>query len=158
MSARIRSTQDFWTGVVFSAFGVITAVLSAGYPLGRASRMGPGYFPMLLGVILTLIGISILARSFASREGGHVGRLHIWPLVRLLLSIVAFGLLLNPLGLIVAAFATVFIAAWAGPEFKPGEAIVTAIVLSLGSWIVFVVALKQTMPLWPKPLASFLGL
>jgi Tripartite tricarboxylate transporter TctB family len=158
MDAQIRSSQDFWTGVVFTAFGTITAVLSAGYPLGSASRMGPGYFPMLLGVILALIGISILVRSFTSGEGGHVGRLHIWPLVRLLLSIVAFGLLLNPLGLIVAAFVTVLIAAWAGPEFKPGEAILTALVLSLGSWIVFVVALKQTMPLWPEPLVGFLGL
>jgi len=158
MDARIRSTQDFWTGVVFAAFGTITAVLSAGYPLGSASRMGPGYFPMLLGIILALIGIAILVRSLTSEEGGHVSRLHMWPLVRLLLSIVAFGLLLNPLGLIVAAFVAVLIAAWAGPEFRPGEATVTALVLALGSWIVFVVALKQTMPLWPVQLASFLGL
>jgi len=99
-----------------------------------------------------------LVRSLTSEEGGHVSRLHMWPLLRLLLSIVAFGLLLNPLGLIVAAFVAVLIAAWAGPEFRPGEAIVTALVLALGSWIVFVVALKQTMPLWPVQLASFLGL
>jgi len=158
MDKRIRSTQDFWTGGVFAAFGMITAVLSAGYPLGSASRMGPGYFPMLLGIILALIGIAILVRSLTSEEGGHVSRLHMWPLLRLLLSIVAFGLLLNPLGLIVAAFVAVLIAAWAGPEFRPGEAIVTALVLALGSWIVFVVALKQTMPLWPVQLASFLGL
>ena len=70
----------------------------------------------------------------------------------------AFGLLLPSCGLFVAAFVTVLLAAWAGPEFNLGEGIVTAAVLSASSWLVFVYALKQTMPVWPRPIADLVGL
>ena len=150
MRLRIKSSQDFWTGLAFIAFGATTATLSSAYPLGAVSRMGPGYFPMLLGILLAGIGIVVMLRSLASAAGGTIGRIDLWLVLRLLSSVAAFGLLLNPLGLLTAAFVTIFVAAWAGPEFRILEGIIAAVVLSVMSWLVFVLGLKQTIPVWPS--------
>jgi hypothetical protein len=158
MREKIRSTQDFWTGVAFVVFGVGTAILARKYQMGTTSRMGPGYFPSMLGIILACIGMFILVRSFLSAAGGQIDTIRLALLGRLLLSVLAFGLLLPWFGLFVAAFVTVMLAAWAGPEFNLGEGIVTAAVLSVSSWLVFVYALKQTMPVWPRPIADLVGL
>ena len=158
MSKAIKSTQDLWTGIAFVVFGGLTAIGSQSYPLGTTSRMGPGYFPMMLGIILASIGAYLVLRSLRSVEGGQVGTIKLWLLFRLLLSVAAFGLLLNPLGLIVTAFVAMLIAAWAGPEFKLGEAVMLAAGLSIASWLLFVYALKQTMPVLPAILANALGL
>jgi hypothetical protein len=149
MGLRVKSSQDFWTGLGFVVFGAATAILSTKYPLGTTSRMGPGYFPLLLGVLLTGLGVIIVTRSLASEAGGNVGRIHIWLALRLLLSIAAFAVLLNPFGLFVASFVAVLVAAWAGPEFRLLEGIVIAAGLSLASWLIFVLGLKQPIPVWP---------
>ena len=158
MKTKIKSTQDFWTGLFFVVFGLVTVGLSRKYNLGTTARMGPGYFPTLLGVVLAGIGAISIIRSFFSPDGGQIAPFNLGLLARLLLSIVAFGLLLNPLGLFIAAFVAVFVASWAGPEFNLGEGLVVAAVLSASSWLVFVYALRQTMPVWPAALAPYLGL
>lgn len=158
MNNKIKSTQDFWTGLFFLVFGMATVVLSRKYNLGTTARMGPGYFPTMLGVIMAGIGAFVFGRSFLSPAGGQITPLNVGLLSRLLLSIVAFGFLLNPMGLFVAAFVTIVISSWAGPEFNLGEGIVLALALTASSWLVFVYALKQTMPVWPKFLAPFVGL
>ena len=155
---KIRSSQDFWTGIAFLVFGIATAVLSRKYQMGTAARMGPGYFPSMLGLILAGIGVFVLVRAFTSDKGGQIQTIRMGLLGRLLLSVLAFGLLLPSCGLFVAAFVTVLLAAWAGPEFDLGEGIVTASVLSASSWLIFVYALKQTMPVWPRPIADLVGL
>jgi Tripartite tricarboxylate transporter TctB family len=153
MKVRIKSSQDFWSGFAFLAFGLLTAILSRSYPLGSASRMGAGYFPTMLGLLLAGIGIVVLLRAVASEGGGKVGHVDLWLVVRLLLSVAAFGAFLHPLGLVGAAFVTVLVAARAGPDFRLVEAIFAAVLLAVASWLVFVVALKQTMPVWPAGLA-----
>jgi putative tricarboxylic transport membrane protein len=150
MRLRIKSSQDFWSGLAFIAFGAATAILSTSYPLGVASRMGPGYFPMLLGVLLAGIGVAVALRSVTSAAGGNIGRIDVWLMLRLLLSLVTFGVLLYPVGLLGAAFVTILVAAWAGPEFRILEGIVSAVVLSVMSWLVFVLGLKQTIPVLPS--------
>ena len=149
MPGRKVRNQDFWSGIVFTGFGVATMVLSAAYPLGTASRMGPGYFPMLLGGALAAIGLVLLVASTRG-EGRPVERLNLPVLARLLLSLVAFAVLLQPMGLLITGFVTVLLAAWAGPHFRLGEAVLAALALTVGSALVFVVALKQTLPLWPS--------
>jgi Tripartite tricarboxylate transporter TctB family len=158
VSRAIKSTQDFWTGFAFLAFGGLTAIGSLSYPLGTTARMGPGYFPMMLGILLAAIGAIILFRSFRSEAGGQVARINLLLVFRLLLAVAAFGFLLNSLGMILTAFIVIFLAAWAGPEFELGEALVLAAVLSMAAWLIFVYALKQTMPVWPAPLAAYLGM
>ena len=153
MKLGIKSSQDFWSGLTFITFGLLTTILSRAYPMGSASRMGPAYFPTMLGVLLAGIGVIVVLRTVTSGAGGNIARIDVWLVVRLLVSIVAFGVLLHPLGLLGAAFMTVLVAAWAGPEFRILEAIIAATLLAIMSWLVFVLGLKQTIPVWPSWLA-----
>ena len=154
MALRIKSSQDFWTGCAFVAFGAGTMVLAQAYPLGSAARMGPGYFPTALGGMLAVVGIAVLVKSLASDDGGNVARVHVWLLARVLIAVAAFALLLNPLGLVATAAVVVILASWAGHEFRMGEALLTAVVLALLSYLLFVRSLGQTMPVWPWFLAA----
>jgi putative tricarboxylic transport membrane protein len=150
MALRVKSSQDFWSGFAFAVFGAATAILSTEYPLGTTSRMGPGYFPLALGILLAGLGVFLVARAMIYERGGDVGRIDLLLALRLLLAIAAFGALLDPLGLLATAFVAVLVAAWAGPEFKLIEGVVTGVVLSLASWLIFVVGLRQTIPVWPS--------
>src|SRR5205085_8179104 len=77
---RIRAPKDFWSGVMFCSFAAVAILAARGYSLGTTGRMGPGYFPLLLGFVLGALGVVLIARSFAL-EGEHVARLHILPLL-----------------------------------------------------------------------------
>lgn len=154
MALRIKSGQDFWTGCAFLAFGAGTVVLAQAHALGSAARMGPGYFPTALGALLATIGIVILIKSLTTADGGSVERIHLWLLLRVLLAVAAFALLLNPLGLVLTAIVVVVLAAWAGHEFRPGEALLNAVVLAALSYLLFIWGLNQTMPVWPWFLAA----
>src|SRR5262245_1290309 len=151
MPSRLLHSQEFWSGCAFTAFGAITVVLAQSHPLGTAARMGPGYFPTVLGVLLAGIGAVMLVKSVvvAVANGNGIGRIDIWLLLRVLLAVAAFGLLLNPLGLVLTAFIVVVVASWAGHEFQLGEALLNAVVLALLSYALFIRALGQTMPVWP---------
>ena len=154
MALRIKSSQDFWTGCAFVAFGVATVVLARDYPLGSAARMGPGYFPSVLGALLASIGLLVLLKSLTSTGGGQVGNVHPWLLLRLLLAVAAFALLLNPLGLVLTTVIVVMLAAWAGHEFRLGEALLNAAALALLSYLLFVWGLNQPIPVWPRFLTA----
>jgi hypothetical protein len=124
------------------------------YPIGTAARMGPAYFPTVLGLLLTAIGIVILVKSIVTVDGEEVARIDLGLLFRVLLSVAAFAVLLYPLGLVASAVVVVMLAARAGHEFRLGEALASAVVLALGSYLLFVKALGQTMPVWPWFLAG----
>ena len=96
----------------------------------------------------------VLLKSLTSADGGQVARIDLWLLARVLLSVAAFAVLLNPLGLVATAVVVVMLAAWAGHEFRLREALASALVLALGSYLLFVRALGQTMPVWPWFLAG----
>ena len=149
MALRIKSSQDLWTGCVFMAFGGGTVALAQGYPLGSAARMGPAYFPTVLGALLAAIGLVMLVKSLGSADGGNVDRVQVWLLLRVLLAVAAFAVLLQPLGLVLTAIVVVVLAASAGHEFRLGEALINALILALVSYALFVWGLNQTMPVWP---------
>jgi Tripartite tricarboxylate transporter TctB family len=151
MASRLFKSQDFCSGCAFTAFGVVTVVLAQSHALGTAARMGPGYFPTVLGVLLSGIGVVMLVRSVvaAVADGEAIGRIDVWLLARLLLAVAAFALLLNPLGLVLTAIIVVVVASWAGHEFRLGEALINAGTLALLSYLMFIRALGQTMPVWP---------
>ena len=154
MALHIKSSQDFWTGCAFVAFGAATVALARDYPLGTAARMGPAYFPTALGGLLAGIGLLILLKSLVSSEGGNVARVHPWLLVRVVVAVAAFALLLDPLGLVATSVIVVMLAASAGHEFRFGEALVNALVLATLSYLLFVWGLNQTIPVWPRFLVS----
>jgi hypothetical protein len=118
------------------------------YAMGSALRMGPGYFPTVLGGLLVLLGAGILIKALAL-DGPKVAAFHFRPLLLVALAVVAYGYLMQPGGLAVATAAAVFIGALAGNEFKWKEVLVVAAVLVVFSWLVFVKGLTLPFPLCP---------
>jgi hypothetical protein len=147
---RIRHPKDFLTGIMFLLFGAAAMVFSTEYPIGSAARMGPGYFPFVLGGVLGLLGVVLLAHSLLRATGTHD-----WPVLRflpvtlVLSSVILFGLLLRPLGLGGATLVLVLICSRASSEFRWKEAVLNAGVLTLIVLVVFVYFLEFPVPIWP---------
>jgi hypothetical protein len=149
---RIKSPKDFWAGLMFISFGLFFMIGAGNYELGSAARMGPGYFPTMLGGGLAVIGGGVFLRSLVV-SGGKVTAIPVRLLFFITVAVLLFGYLLKPIGLVLAMALLVVISAFAGHEFKWREAPVLALVLILLSVLVFVKGLGQPFPLWPK----FLG-
>jgi len=146
---KIKSQRDFWAGLMFIAFGLFfLGWAQMNYQMGSAVRMGPGYFPSVLGGLLALLGLLVLIDSFAE-EGPEVSKFHFRPLVLILASCLAFGYFLKPLGLVGASILLVFIGAYGGHEFKWKEVSILAAVLVVFSVLVFVKGLTLPFPIWP---------
>jgi Tripartite tricarboxylate transporter TctB family len=146
----IKSPKDFWAGVMFIAFGGgMAAIALNNYQMGSAVRMGPAYFPSVLGGILAVLGLVLLARSFALK-GEKVPKIHFRPLVLLLVAVLAFGYFLKPLGLVGAIALLVFIGAFGGHEFKWKEVTILYVVMFIFSVLVFVKGLTLPFPVCPS--------
>lgn len=146
---KIRGQKDFWAGLMFMAFGLfflIWALLN--YQMGSAVRMGPAYFPSVLGGLLAVIGLFVLIDSFVE-IGPKVARFHFRPLVMILLACLAFAYTLKPFGLVGATALVVFISALGGHEFKFKEVAILYVVLVIFSVLVFVKGLTLPFPIWP---------
>ena len=150
---RMKSPRDFWAGVMFVGFGSFFAVWAAThYRMGTALRMGPAYFPTVLGALLALLGVVVLIQSFAI-QGPKVPPFVLRPLLLILVGCVAFAYLMRPLGIVLATGALVFISALGGHEFKVKEVAILYVVLIVFSVLVFVNALTLPFPLWPEALS-----
>jgi len=157
---RIKSQRDFFAGLMFSAVGVAFAWGATHYSIGSGARMGPGYFPLMLGILLAVLGLIIVfgALVVETEDGEPVGRIAWKPLGFIIGSNILFGILLAGLpsvgipafGLIVAIYGLTFVAAMAGDEFKAKEVAILATILALGSYLAFVVLLKLQFPVWPS--------
>jgi hypothetical protein len=161
---KIKSQQDWWAGWMFIAFGLFFIVfalgtpefidriaggkLIAGYQMGSSVRMGPAYFPVVLGGLLAFLGLLVLFDSIVE-EGPGVAKFHFRPLIFIAISSLAFAYLLKPLGLPLAGIALVFISAYGGHEFKWKEVAIMSVVLVIGSVLVFVKGLALPFPICP---------
>jgi hypothetical protein len=151
----IRNTKDFYAGLVFLFFGIAAMVLAASYQIGTAAKMGPGYFSFTLGSVLTVIGLVISLRSLSRGEGLRKALSYrVKPVILVLSSVILFGLLLRPLGLLLSTFILVFVSSMASYEFKKKEAILNAFVLLAIVLIIFIYFLKFQIPIWPSFLAG----
>lgn len=149
---KLKNAKDFWSGVMFIAFGLFFAGFAGQYDLGTAARMGPGYFPTMLGLLLVAIGAFVSFKGLRTEaEDGHgrVDKFHFKPLLLVLGAVVAFGLLLRPAGLIVALLALIFISSLGSGEFKLKEILPLAIGLCLLVLAVFIWGLGLTIPVLP---------
>jgi putative tricarboxylic transport membrane protein len=146
---QIRSPKDLCAGLLFIAVGLFTVVAARGYPMGTAVRMGPGYFPAILGAVLAVLGVIVAARGLWT-AGGTVAPPQLRPLLLVLASVVAFAVLVHSAGLVVATLALVLVSALGGWEFRLGEVAVLAAVLVALAIVVFVYGLGLPMPLWPR--------
>lgn len=150
MRVSVKSQKDLLAGVVFVAFGVLFALGSLSYRMGTAARMGPGYFPLLLGCLLAALGVTVLLRGLAfSADGGKVERLHLRPMFFVLGPIAAFALLLEHAGLVVSAVTLVLGSSLGSRELRLKEALLATAALVLLTVVIFVWGLKLQIPLWP---------
>jgi hypothetical protein len=157
---RIKSQKDFVAGLMFTLVGIAFAWGATKYNVGTGARMGPGYFPLMLGVIMAGLGAFIIFESLVveTEDGEKIGKIAWRPLGFIIGSNVLFGILLVGLpklkipsfGLIVAIFGLTFVAALAGDEFKAKEVTILAIVLSIISYCAFILLLKLQFPVWPS--------
>jgi hypothetical protein len=145
---KIRAPGDFWCGLLFVAIGLAVVVLARNYRMGTAARMGPGYFPTLLGALMALLGVSLALPAFAI-EGEGVQRFHPRPLLFVLLAIATFGITLPYLGFAAAIVALVVVGSFADPDLKPLETAGVAAFLVVFSILIFVVLLGLPIRLWP---------
>lgn len=156
---RIKSEKDFFAGLLFMVVGIGFAWGATSYKIGDAARMGPGYFPLMLGALLALVGVVVLMVSLVVEtvDGDPVGRIAWRPLSFIILANLVFGVLLGGLpsiglphmGLMAAIFAMTFISAYAGDEFRFKEVLVLAIVLAALSYVAFIWLLSLQFPAWP---------
>jgi len=151
---RIHRLKDFYTGLLFLFFGASAMALATGYQIGNAAKMGPGYFPFALGALLAALGIILLIRSLReAKEPKERPSFQVKPLALVLSSVVLFGLVLRPLGLLGSTVLLVLLSSMGSHEFRMKEALWNAAVLVLIVFVVFVCFLEFQVPFWPLFLA-----
>ncbi len=146
---RIRAPKDFWSGGMFCGFAVVAILAARGYSLGTAGRMGPGYFPLLLGGLLAALGGLLIARSVVL-DGEAIPPFHVVPLAIIAAAVGLFGALIEPLGLVVSLAVLTVLCAWAGPQFRLAETVALTTALIVFSIGVFVYALGLPLTIWPS--------
>ena len=147
MSSKIKSQEDFWAGLMFIAFGILAIYISTDYPIGSAMRMGPGYFPTGIGIILIILGAIIGLTSFKV-VGDNVGQFAFKPMILLSVAFAVFGWAIDNIGFIPALFILIALSSAAGKEFKMKELIPMSVVLIVGSWALFIWGLELPFPLF----------
>jgi hypothetical protein len=156
---KIKSQKDFFSGLMFAVVGGAFAIGATTYNVGSGARMGPGYFPLMLGVVLAVLGVAILFKSLVidTPDGDKIGKWALKPLVFIIGANLAFGVLLGGLpsiglpamGMIAAIYALTIISSLAGDTFNIKEVLILATVLAVGSYIAFIWALKLQIQVWP---------
>ena len=156
---KIKSQQDFFSGLMFMGVGIAFAWGATNYTIGTGARMGPGYFPLMLGILMAIIGaiITFKATVVETVGGDKIGKWAWKQLGLILLANFTFGVLLGGLptmgipamGLIIAIYALTIIAGMAGDQFTLKSSVILATALAIGSYVAFIWALKLQIQVWP---------
>ncbi len=151
----IKNRRDFYAGIMFIIFGLGFLGFSMQYEMGTAAKMGPAYFPAVLGGILAILGLVIAFNSTASSASQRTVEPFDLPIIAYILgSIILFASALTQLGFVVALIGLISVASRASHEFKWRDTLISMIVLAIASYLIFVKGLQLQLPVWPK----FLGL
>ena len=146
----IRNQKDFGAGLMYMVIGLFFTYMATQYQMGTAAKMGPGYFPFWLGLVMTALGLLILVKSFSAKAAIEKIPKFDWKIIGMITgSVVLYGILLPTMGFIVAIAVLVFISASASHEFHWKGTLVNAIVLIVFTYSVFVLGLKLQFPLLP---------
>ena len=147
MNLELLNKKDIWAGLMLIVIGGGAMFIARNYPFGTALRMGPGYFPMVLGGVLILFGLATLATGL--RDGEKIqGSWSLRALVILPLSLVLFGVLMEHAGFIPAMMVLIFGSATASTEFRWFEVLLFSIGLTALAAAVFIFALGLPYPLF----------
>jgi hypothetical protein len=144
--AFIRHPKDFWSGIVFLIFGLSAVIIGQEYELGSAGRMGPAYFPIALGILLSLVGLASFVRSFF-RPGEAIGRIYYRELTIVLVAVLLFGFLVRNAGLVPAGFLLILISSYASDKFELKKSLALAVGMTLFAVGLFVKLLGLPMPI-----------
>ena len=149
---KIKSQKDFWSGLMFVAIGIGFAWGATNYNFGSSARPGPGFFPMGLGLLMATLGAVVLFKALVveTENGDPIGAWAFRPLLILMASVGLFGYTLPLLGMAVALPIMIVMCSLAGDEFHWKDALISVLVLTVGSWFIFIYGLKLVIPLWPK--------
>src|ERR1041385_5635473 len=143
----VRSPQDLGAGLVFVTIGLAAIVFGQDLAVGSAARMGPGYFPMLLSGLIIAIGLVLVARGIAV-QGPPIEALKPRPVGVMIVSILAFGALIDWIGLALTTFLITVAAAYARRGVNLRETLLLAVGSALFAVGVFVYGLSQPLPAW----------
>jgi hypothetical protein len=144
---RVKSPQDLGAGLAFIAIGAAGIIFGRELTYGSAARMGPGYFPTILSYLIIAIGLVIALRGF-TLDGPSIQRIPLRPISLVVISILAFGFLIEIIGLALTAIILTFIASAARKEVNWKETAILAVILAVMCVLVFVYGLSQPMPAW----------
>ncbi|MDQ2689202.1 MAG: tripartite tricarboxylate transporter TctB family protein [Chloroflexota bacterium] len=143
-----RALKDLLAGAVFIAFGLAFAFGALDYEVGTPLRMGPGYVPLVLGLLMAALGVAIVAKGFIAGEGEPVAEIPIRAIVLISAAFLIFGLTVRGLGVLPALLVTTFVAALARERTSPLSALAIAIGLTAASVVIFIYALQLRLQLW----------
>lgn len=156
---KIKSQKDFFAGLMFVLVGIGFAWGATTYNVGNGARMGPGYFPLMLGILLAVLGLIVVFTSLVveTADGEPIGAIAWKPLILIISANLIFGVLLGGLpgiglpamGLIIAIYALVLVAGLAGPNPSLKLSLILATILAVGSYLAFIVGLKLQFQVWP---------
>jgi len=145
---RIGHPKDFWSGMLFVGIGAFALIYGTKYTIGTAARMGPGYFPRILGILMVVIGLILTFRSLRSK-GTPVPGWKWRPTLLVIGSVVLFGAVVKDLGMAISTVLLIVIASAASHEFRVKESIIAGVALAVLAVGVFVVGLSLQLPIWP---------
>lgn len=143
----LRSLKDLLAGLIFIGFGLAFAFAASRYDLGTALRMGPGYFPVVLGGLLALLGAGIVAESFLRGEQTPIGPIPWRGILLLTAAVLVFGFGVRRFGLAPSLFVATLLAALSSERTTPLAALVLAAALTAFCILIFVEGLGLTVPL-----------
>lgn len=146
---RIKGPKDFWAGLMFVGIGLFFLFVARSYNMGDATHMGPAYFPTVLGSLMAVLGGIVFFRSLAVK-GGKIPAMSFRPLFFTTVSLLGFGYLLKPTGIVLAMAVLIAASGLAGYDSKLKELILLCIVLVILSVLVFVKGLGLPFPVWPE--------
>ena len=160
----IKSQKDFFSGLMFMVVGGGFAWGATTYNVGTGARMGPGYFPLVLGVVLAILGAAITFKALVveTETGDKIGAWAWKPIFFVLGANLLFGVLLGgipklglpSMGLMAGIYGLTIVASMAGERFKLRDVLILATILAVGSYLAFIVLLKLQMPVWPSFIAG----
>ncbi|HOB92885.1 MAG TPA: tripartite tricarboxylate transporter TctB family protein [Aquabacterium sp.] len=156
---KIKSQKDFWSGLMFVVVGLGFAWGATNYSFGTSARPGPGYFPFGLGILMAIMGAMVWFGSITveTEDGDPIGPIAWKPLIIIVASVVMFGLILPRLGLLISLPLLIIVSALAGDEWHWKDSLISVVVLTLGSWLIFIKGLSLVIPLWPTFMTASAG-
>ena len=147
---KIRNQRDFGAGVMYMVIGLFFSVVATNYSMGTAAKMGPGYFPFYLGILMFLLGLLVAVKAFGAKAAIESIPKFNWRIMAQITgAVVLYGLLLPRMGFLVAIVVLVFVAASASREFTWKGTAINAAFLVTFTYSVFVLGLKLQFPLLP---------